>query len=149
MADIVLEIVHHVAVFTLVGIFAAEFVLIGSGMSGARVRQLAAIDGAYGGLAALIIVVGFTRVIWGDAGWQFYVYNWVFWAKIAAFVLVGGLSGPVTVTLRRWSKTAAGDAAFTPPAAELSRVRALLNAQLAIFPLIPIFAALMARGVGL
>lgn len=149
MADIVLELVHHVAVFSLVGIFGAEFVLIGPKMSAARIRRLAAIDMAYGGLAALIIVAGFARVVWGDAGWQFYVYNWLFWAKITAFVVVGGLSGPVTGLLRRWSKAATGDPAFAPPPAELARARLLLNAQLAVFPLIPIFAALMARGIGL
>ncbi len=148
MLDIVLELIHHVAVFSLVGIFAAEYVLIRPEMKQGQLRPLAALDAAYGGFAALVILVGAARVIWGDAGWQFYVYNWLFWAKMAAFVAVGGLSGPVTGMLRRWSSAAKADPGFSPPADQMARARWLLKAQFAVFPLIPIFAALMARGIG-
>ena len=46
MLDLILASAHHVAVFTLVALFAAEFALLRPGLGGARVVQLARIDAA-------------------------------------------------------------------------------------------------------
>ena len=78
MLDLILAIAHHAAVFTYVAIFAAEFALIRNGLSGPRVLQLGRLDAAYGGVAALVIVIGIIRVIFGAAGWEYYVGNWAF-----------------------------------------------------------------------
>ena len=37
----------------------------------------------------LVIVVGIGRVIYGLKSWEYYVYYWAFWAKMAAFAVVG------------------------------------------------------------
>lgn len=149
MLDLILEFVHHVAVFSLVAVIAAEFVLIVPGLSGKRLQQAGALDGAYGGLATIIILVGASRVIWGDAGWEFYVMNWTFWTKMALFVAVGVISIRPTLQIVRWRRTAAADPAFTVPADEVSGIRPFFLAQFALLAFIPIFAALMARGIGL
>ena len=90
--DLVLAILHHLLAFSLAGIIAAEFVLIGSEMTASTVRRLARIDRHYGMVAMLVILVGAARVAWGLKGWEYYVYNWVFWAKMATFAAVGLLS---------------------------------------------------------
>jgi putative membrane protein len=149
MLDLILEFVHHVAVFSLVAVIAAEFVLIVPGLTGGRLRQAGALDGAYGGLAGLIVIVGVARVIWGEAGWEFYVYNWTFWAKMALFVAVGLLSIRPTMTIQRWRRAAIADPGFAVPAEAVAGVRGFFLAQFALLALIPIFAALMARGIGL
>jgi putative membrane protein len=149
MLDLTLEFVHHLAVFSLVAVIAAEFALVVPGLTGARLRQVGALDGAYGGLAALIVVVGVSRVIWGDAGWEFYVFNWTFWVKMALFVAVGLLSIRPTLTILRWRSAAKGDPAFAVPADAVADIRKFYLAQFALLALIPIFAALMARGIGL
>ena len=56
--NLVLAIAHHLAVFTLVAIFAAEFALLRPGIEGKRLTQLSKIDGAYGAVAGLVVVVG-------------------------------------------------------------------------------------------
>jgi putative membrane protein len=147
--DLILEFIHHVSVFSLVGVIAAEFVLIAPGLGGQRLDQVSALDGAYGGLATLIILAGFARVIWGDAGWQFYVFNWVFWGKIALFVAVGLLSVPPTIQISRWRREAKADPSFAAPAAGVARIRTFFLAEFALLFFIPIFAAMMARGIGL
>ena len=63
--DLVLAGGHHLAVFTLVAIFAAEFALVRPGLSGQRVAQLARIDGAYGAIAMLVIAIGLLRIFFG------------------------------------------------------------------------------------
>jgi len=147
--DLVLAILHHLLVFSLAGIIAAEFVLVRNEMTAATVRRLAGIDRHYGLVATLVVVVGAARVYWGLKGWEFYVYNWAFWAKMAAFLAVGLLSIRPTVRFLAWNRQARADADWRVPEAELASVRSAIGAEAAIFLLIPVFAAAMARGYGL
>ena len=148
MTDLILAIAHHLAVFTLVAIFAAEFALLRPGIEGKRLAQLGSLDRAYGGMAMLVIVVGVLRVIFGSAGWEYYVGNWVFWAKMIAFAGVGLASIQPTMAVLRWVKAAKADAAFTPVVTEVSGARRFLYLQAALLVFIPSFAAAMARGYG-
>ncbi|TIV97833.1 MAG: DUF2214 family protein [Mesorhizobium sp.] len=127
--DLLLAIAHHLLVFSLAGIIGAEFVLVRGDLGAATLKRLAGIDRHYGIIAALIVIVGICRVFFGLKGWEFYVYNWVFWAKMAAFIIVGLLSIVPTMRFISWSRQASGNEGF-------------------IFLLIPVFAAAMARGYG-
>lgn len=149
MLDLVLAIAHHLAVFSLVGLFAAEFALLRPGLAGNRILQLSSIDRAYGGLAGLMIVIGITRVIFGNAGWEYYVSNWAFWLKMAAFVAVGILSVPPTRAILAWRKSATTDNGFAVPEAEVNTARRFIHAQAFALLLIPTFAALIPRIYGL
>lgn len=148
MLDLGLAILHHLAVFTLVGVFAMEFVLLRPGLEGRRIAQLGRIDAAYGAAAGVVIVVGILRVIFGAAGWEHYAGNLVFWAKMLAFAAMGAISIPGTITIARWRRAAAADAGFVPPAGDVARARRMLWVQVAFFVFIPSFAAAMARGYG-
>lgn len=146
--DLSLASAHHLAVFALVGLFAAEFALLRPGLAGPRLKQLARIDAAYGAVATLVIVVGIARVVFGAVGWEYYVGNHAFWGKMAAFLVVGVLTIPPTLAIRRWVKTGADASDYAPPEAEVSRQRRFVHIQGAVMVLIPIFAAAMARGYG-
>lgn len=148
MLDLVLAIAHHLAVFSLIGIFAAECALLRQGIETRRLNQLASVDAAYGAAAGLVIIVGIIRVIFGAAGWEYYAGNWVFWAKMLAFVAMGIASIPVTIAIARWRRSAKADAGYVPPAGEVARAQRFLWLQVAIFVFIPSFAAAMARGYG-
>ena len=147
--DLVLAILHHLLVFSLAGVIAAEFVLIRNELSPATLARLARIDRHYGLIAALIVVVGASRVVWGLKGWEFYVYSWVFWAKMAAFVAVGLLSIVPTIRFIAWNRQAAADPAWRVPEAEFASVKTYVRWEAIVFLLIPVFAAAMARGYGL
>ncbi|TPI17072.1 DUF2214 family protein [Mesorhizobium sp. B4-1-3] len=146
--DLVLAIIHHLLVFSLAGIIGAEFVLVRGDLGAATLKRLAGIDRHYGIIAALIVVVGLCRVSFGLRGWEFYVYNWVFWAKMVAFAIVGLLSILPTMRFLSWSRQANGNPSFAVPAAELASVKNYVRAERFIFLLIPVFAAAMARGYG-
>ena len=55
--DLLLAILHHMLVFSLAGILAAEAALLGRGFSGGDMDRLAAADRFYGLVAMLVIVV--------------------------------------------------------------------------------------------
>ena len=119
--DLMLAMVHHLLVFSLAGIIGAEFVLIRGDRANATLKRLAGIDRHYGIIAALIIIVGIGRVFYGLKGWEFYVYNWVFWAKMAAIGIVGLLSIIPTVRFISWNRQQRQP--FPVPAAELASVK--------------------------
>ena len=146
--DLLLAIGHHLVVLLLVAILAAEFAMLRPGLSGTRIGQLARIDAAYGGVAALVIVVGVLRVIFGSSGWEYYVANYAFWAKMAAFLVMGLLTIQPTLAIRRWLKASQGNAAYAIPPAEIATSRRYIHLQVGVAVLIPIFAAAMARGYG-
>lgn len=148
MLDLVLAIAHHLAVFSLAAILAAELALLRPGIAGSRLQQLGRLDGAYGGVAMLVIVVGVLRVAFGGVDAGYYLANPVFWMKMAAFAGVGLLSIQPTIALTGWRRSGKADPAFTPPADGIARSRRFLFAEVGVFVLIPVFAAAMARGYG-
>lgn len=147
--DLVLAIFHHLLVFSLAGIIGAEFVLIRNELSPAALARLARIDRHYGIIAVLIVIVGVGRVHEGLKGWEFYVYNWVFWAKMAAFAMVGLLSIIPTLRFISWNRQAAADPSWRVPETEYASVKTYVRWEAIVFLLIPVFAAAMARGYGL
>jgi putative membrane protein len=150
MTDLVLAIVHHLIVFGIASALAAELALMRpAAMSPQTVRLLGRFDAAYGVLALAILVVGFLRVKYGAKGADFYMHNPVFWAKIGAFAVVGLVSIRPTLRILAWQKRAKADAAFVPAPHEVGALRRLMLLEIHVFALIPVFAAMMARGVGL
>jgi putative membrane protein len=147
--DFILAIAHHLAVFVLVATLGIELVLVRPGLDGGRLKLLGSVDGLYGGLAGAVVVVGFLRVFFGEQGWDFYAPQWVFWAKIVAFVVVGLLSIVPTVAIIRWRRAHAADPAVLPDAGAIAGVRRWLWAEAAVLALIPIFANAMRKGWGL
>lgn len=146
--DLGLAIAHHLAVFTLVALYAAEFALLRPGLSGVRIGQLARIDAAYGAMAGVVIVVGIIRVMFGAVGWEYYVSNHAFWGKMAAFLVMGLLTIQPTMAIRRWLKASRSDGGYVIPETEIATSRRFVHIQAGVLLLIPMFAAAMARGYG-
>jgi putative membrane protein len=149
MVDLILAIAHHLLVFSLAGVIAAELAMVRTGLTGAGLRRLGTVDLAYGAIAGAIVAVGFARVFFGAKGPTAYLPNPFFWAKLGVFALVGLLSVPPTVRFIGWRRKAAADPAFSPSATEVGAARQFILAEACLFPFIPAFAAVMARGYGL
>jgi putative membrane protein len=149
MSDFLLAAIHHLIVFGIASVLAAEIALMRpAAMSPHTVRLLGRFDAVYGGLAMAILVAGFARVWFGAKGADFYLHNPMFWAKIGAFLVVGLVSIRPTLRILAWQKTLKTDAAFVPAVQEIGALRRQLLIEIHVFALIPIFAAAMARGIG-
>jgi putative membrane protein len=146
--DLSLAIAHHLLIFALAAVLAFEIGAIRANMTGVDVARVARVDIWYGVLAGLILVVGFSRVVFAAKGWAYYSTNHFFWAKIGAFAIVGLLSIPPTISIITWGRALRKDSAFLPAAGEIRRTRRFLWAEVFFFALIPVFAAAMARGYG-
>jgi len=144
--DLAFAIGHHLLIFALAAVLAFEIGAIKPGMTGNDARRVGRVDAWYGILAGLILIVGFGRANFAAKGWTYYSHNHFFWAKIACFAMVGILSIWPTVAIIRWRRAA--DPGFAPSGDQIRTVRRFLWAEVFFFALIPVFAAMMARGYG-
>jgi putative membrane protein len=145
MTDLVLAVIHHLIVFTLVAILAAELALCRPGVSGGALTRLARVDGAYGACAGLVVLVGVSRVMFGLKGSHYYLHNPWFWAKMSAIVIVALLSIGPTVSILRWRATARDTPGFIPTEAAVARVKQFIIVEFAFLALVLVCAATMAR----
>ena len=68
--------------------------------------------------------------------------------KVGLFVAVGLISVAPTLAFIRWRRLLERDAAWQVPEAERKRVRRLVMIEVHLAALIPLFAVIMARGLG-
>jgi putative membrane protein len=146
--DWALASLHHLAIFALIGALAGEFALTSAPFDAARTGRLARLDAWYGIAAGAVLAAGLARVFLGDKGPAYYAANALFWAKMATFALIGGLSAAPTLAYLRWRREARRRADFAPSPAAVAGVRRVLYAEAALLALLPVFAAGMARGFG-
>jgi len=110
--------------------------------------RIARVDAWCSIVAAAVVAAGLARVFLGEKGPAYYGANGLFWAKMAVFALVGGLSILPTLHFLRWRREARADPQFKPRPEALALVRRLLFAEAGLIGLLPILAAGMARGFG-
>jgi len=143
MLDLILACLHHVLIFGVFGVLLAEFLLLKPGMDAAALARVARVDLLYGIQATLVLAVGFARAVFAAKGWGYYSHNAFFWAKLTTFLIIGLLSIPPTLAFFRWRRSGG-----LPDESAIRAVRRILHYELALFVLLPIFAAAMARGYG-
>ena len=82
--DWVLASFHHLAVFSLAGILAAELVADGGRHRRPRGLRLARIDAWFGIMAAIALAAGLLRIFLAAKGLDYYMNNAFFWVKMSA-----------------------------------------------------------------
>ncbi|GAB1578266.1 DUF2214 family protein [Bordetella petrii] len=149
LQDALLAWFHYLAIFVLVVIMTAEAVLLRPNLSPDTVRRLALYDRLYLASALAVLATGALRLMLGAKGAAFYMSNPWFHAKIGLFVLIALCSIPPTLAFLRWRKQAVQQPGYVPAEAEIKRARRWVMIESHLFILLPLFAALMARGIGM
>lgn len=144
-ADLLLAILHHLAIATLIMLVAVELALLKPGMTPRDLRILVRVDAGYGASAGLVIVVGVCRVIWGIKTADFYLSNPWFWTKMASFAAMGLLSIPPTIAILTWRKAQRQDSNFLPPKDSIAALRPFVKLEAVLLAIILASAAAMAR----
>jgi putative membrane protein len=105
-------------------------------------------DAVYGISATVVLVTGILRVIYFGKGTDYYLSNPVFYAKVVVFIVVGLLSLYPTISFIGWVKSLQQGQAPKLELLKLNRLIWLIRIELVGFTLIPLLAAIMARGIG-
>lgn len=148
MIDALLAYLHYAAMVFIALVLAFQFRTCRPGLTTESIRLLARVDLLYVASALLALATGLIRLLWFAKGTAFYLYNPVFYVKIALFAAVGLLSIPPTLQFLRWTRALQGGARNVAEPWQVARVSRYLAAELVLFALIPLMAVLMARGIG-
>ncbi|TJZ73886.1 DUF2214 family protein [Chitiniphilus eburneus] len=149
LLDATLAAAHFIAIFMLITFLSIETVLCKRDWMPGAAARLARYDLLYFLMAMLVLATGLARLFLGVHGKDFLLANPVFHAKITVFVVIAAVSIYPTRRFQAWRKAARADAGFVPQPEDLKRVRSCLMVETHLIVLMPIFGALMARGIGL
>ncbi len=142
--EILVRYFHFLNVFAIVASLSAEYFLLRPHMRRSEITLLSRIDAVYGVSAIGLLGAGFT--LWFALGKppEFYTFNWIFWAKIGLFSVMGGLSIYPTLFFNKNRKGNSPDEVVEIP----PLIKKLILIELLLLAFIPLCASLMARGVG-
>ena len=141
--------IHYLSFMVCFGALLYERISLKSDQNRKEAISMVIADIIYGIAGIALLVSGIYRVIKFGQGADFYTQNPIFWTKIIIFGLVGSLSLYPTTTYILWAiPLSKGE---LPNVGEnlVSRLRIIVNIELLGFALVPLFASLMARGIGL
>ena len=141
--------IHYVSFMLCFAALALERRLIKTDPNRQEAITMVIIDVVYGVAGLALLISGILRVLYFGQGSEFYTQNPLFWWKICIFIFVGTLSLYPTITYILWSIPLTKGELPVVRSSLVDRLRLVLNIELVGFALIPIFATLMARGVGL
>jgi putative membrane protein len=148
MAEALAAYLHYLSIFALFALLTFEHGLFKLPLDLPRARRLLRIDAAYGATAVLVLASGAVRAIWFAKGLDYYLHNGLFHAKVGLFVLVGLLSIVPTRMFLGWRGALKAGQLPSIDAARAKRVILVIRLELLLLLLIPLLAALMARGFG-
>ncbi|WP_427156887.1 DUF2214 family protein [Aliinostoc sp. HNIBRCY26] len=104
-------------------------------------------DAIYGLSAVTILITGILRVIYFGKGSDYYLSNPVFYIKVSLFILVSLLSLYPTFSFLSWIKNLLDNQPPKTELPQLQRLTWLIRGELVGFALIPLLAAVLARGI--
>jgi putative membrane protein len=146
--DAVLAYLHFMSIFVLFAYMVVETVMLRGTLDAERIRRLGRVDIIYFGAAMAVLATGLLRAIFGMKGADYYFSWWPIYAKLGTFVVIGVVSVIPTLAYIRWRRMLERDPAWKVPADEQKKMRRIVMIELHLAALIPVFAVIMARGIG-
>ncbi len=141
--------IHYLSFMVCFGALLYERISLKSDQNRKEAISMVIADIIYGIAGIALLVSGIYRVIKFGQGSEFYTHNPIFWTKIVTFALVGSLSLYPTITYVLWAIPLSKGNLPNVTQNLVSRLKLIINIELIGFALIPFFATLMARGIGL
>lgn len=148
MAEAIAAYLHYLSIILLFALLTLEHRLFKLPLDLDRARSLMRLDIAYGLSAGLVLASGAARLVWYGKGLAYYLHNSLFHAKLGLFILVGLLSILPTLVFFNWRNDL--QAGRVPQvSARLGRLVIMtIRLELLLLLILPLLAALMARGFG-
>lgn len=146
--DAALAYLHFTAIFLVFAFLTVEVVLVRMRLDEATVRLLGRMDLWYFGSAIAALATGLLRLAFGAKGASFYLDAWPIYVKLGLFLAVALVSVGPTLRFVRWRRAFEHDPSWSVPDAERRAMRRYLMIEVHLAAMIPVFAVIMARGMG-
>ena len=145
----VVAYVHYLSFMLCFGALLFERITLRDDQNRTQAISMVVADLVYGMSGLALLISGILRVKYFGQGGDFYTHNPIFWIKICLFISVGLLSLYPTITYILWAIPLAKGKLPELSIDLVKRLRLIINIELFGFASIPLFATLMARGIGL
>ena len=106
-------------------------------------------DVIYGIAGLAILITGILRVKYYGQGSDFYTSNPIFWVKVSLYIFIGLLSLYPTTTYVLWAIPLSKNKLPVVSENIVKRFKLIIMTELVGFAVIPLFATLMSRGIGI
>ena len=143
-----LAYIHYVSIISLISTLVLELVIFEKVLSGKEIRKLQRIDRLYGLASIMVIATGTLRIMLYGKGWGYYLDSYFFITKLSLFLALGLLSIYPTLLILKWRKLPDSIESLVLEDSQYKKILAIIRLEVIIVFLIPLFAALMARGLG-
>ena len=141
--------VHYLCIILCFGALLFERLRLKINLNRQEAINMVIADIIYGLAGVVLLISGILRVMYFGQGGEFYTQNPIFWVKVGLYIAVGLLSLYPTFTYILWAIPLSKNKLPEVSIELVSRLRLFVNIELVGFALIPLFASLMARGIGL
>ena len=141
--------IHYLSFMVCFGALIFERVSLKVNPNKTEAISMIVADIVYGIAGVALLVSGIYRVLKFGQGVDFYTHNPIFWTKIVIFALIGSLSLYPTITYILWAVPISKGNLPNVSSNLVTRLKLMINIELLGFTLIPFFATLMSRGIGI
>lgn len=148
MGEAIAAYLHYLSIFLLFALLTLEHQLFKRPLDLPRARSLMRVDIAYALSAGLVLASGAARLVWYGKGPAYYLHNSLFHAKLGLFILIALLSILPTLVFLNWRNDLRAGQVPQVSARLGTLVIMTIRLELLLLLILPLLAALMARGFG-
>ena len=141
--------IHYLGIILCFGALMFERIILKTNLSRNETISIIIADVIYGLAGLAILITGILRVKYYGQGGAFYTSNPIFWAKVSLYVVIGLLSLYPTITYVLWAIPLSKNKLPVISENLVKRFKLIIMTELVGFAVIPFFATLMSRGIGL
>lgn len=138
---------HYLGFMLAFGALVVESLTLKKDLSVQEAWRVVIADAVYGLSATLILITGILRVLYFGKGSDYYLNSPVFYTKVGLFVIVSLLSLYPTFSFVSWVKRLRDGKQPDLALPQVQRLSWLIRGELVGFGLIPLLAAMLARGI--
>ena len=141
--------IHYLGIILCFSALLYERISLKIDLNKKEVINMILADVIYGIAGLAILITGILRVKYFGQGGEFYFSNPIFWFKVSLYIIVGLLSLYPTTTYLLWAIPLSKNDLPTISDNLVRRFNFIISIGLFCFAIMPFFATLMARGIGL
>ena len=141
--------IHYLGIILCFGALIFERNILKQNISKNETISIIIADSIYGIAGLAILITGILRVKYFGQGGEFYTGNPIFWIKVSLYIITGLLSLYPTTTFILWTIPLSKNKLPVITENLVKRFKVIIMTELVGFAVIPFFATLMSRGIGL
>tara|TARA_Y100000589_G_scaffold214639_1_gene202473 strand:- start:131 stop:622 length:492 start_codon:yes stop_codon:yes gene_type:complete len=148
-ASALVAYVHYLGIILSFGALMFERINLKINLSKNETISIIIADVIYGITGLAVLITGILRVKYYGQGVEFYTNNPIFWVKVSLYILIGVISLYPTITYILWAVPLSKNKLPVITENLVKRFKLIIMTELVGFAVIPFFATLMSRGIGL